>query len=193
MEKKMKIAVIYGSVRQNRQGIRVAKYIVNQLIERDIEHVFVDVLDYKLPFLDKMYKEYNNDAPESIEEIHQIFNEVDGFIIVSGEYNHGLPPALKNLLDHYQSEYHFKPSGLATYSAGMFGGVRAAMHLRAVTSELGMASIPTTFPVPSVGKNFDENGNTDNEHIDKGFDRFLKEFMWYTDALKNKRESEGKP
>jgi NAD(P)H-dependent FMN reductase len=193
MEKKMKIAVIYGSVRQNRQGIRVAKYIVNQLIERDIEHVFVDVLDYKLPFLDKMYKEYNNDAPESIEEIHQIFNEVDGFIIVSGEYNHGLPPALKNLLDHYQSEYHFKPSGLATYSAGMFGGVRAAMHLRAVTSELGMASIPTTFPVPSVGKNFDENGNTDNEHIDKGFDRFLKEFMWYTDALKNKRESDGKP
>lgn len=193
MEKKMKIVVIYGSVRQNRQGIRVAKYIVNQLIERDIEHVFVDVLDYKLPFLDKMYKEYNNDAPESIEEIHQIFNEVDGFIIVSGEYNHGLPPALKNLLDHYQSEYHFKPSGLATYSAGMFGGVRAAMHLRAVTSELGMASIPTTFPVPSVGKNFDENGNTDNEHIDKGFDRFLKEFMWYTDALKNKRESDGKP
>lgn len=193
MEKKMKIAVIYGSVRQNRQGIRVAKYIVNQLIERDIEHVLVDVLDYKLPFLDKMYKEYNNDAPESIEEIHQIFNEVDGFIIVSGEYNHGLPPALKNLLDHYQSEYHFKPSGLATYSAGMFGGVRAAMHLRAVTSELGMASIPTTFPVPSVGKNFDENGNTDNEHIDKGFDRFLKEFMWYTDALKNKRESDGKP
>lgn len=189
----MKIVVIYGSVRQNRQGIRVAKYIVNQLIERDIEHVFVDVLDYKLPFLDKMYKEYNNDAPESIEEIHQIFNEVDGFIIVSGEYNHGLPPALKNLLDHYQSEYHFKPSGLATYSAGMFGGVRAAMHLRAVTSELGMASIPTTFPVPSVGKNFDENGNTDNEHIDKGFDRFLKEFMWYTDALKNKRESDGKP
>lgn len=193
MEKKMKIAVIYGSVRQNRQGIRVAKYIVNQLIERDIEHVLVDVLDYKLPFLDKMYKEYNNDAPESIEEIHQIFNEVDGFIIVSGEYNHGLPPALKNLLDHYQSEYHFKPSGLATYSAGMFGGVRAAMHLRAVTSELGMASIPTTFPVPSVGKNFDENGNTVNEHIDKGFDRFLKEFMWYTDALKNKRESDGKP
>ena len=193
MEKKMKIAVIYGSVRQNRQGIRVAKYIVNQLIERDIEHVFVDVLDYKLPFLDKMYKEYNNDAPESIEEIHQIFKEVDGFIIVSGEYNHGLPPALKNLLDHYQSEYHFKPSGLATYSAGMFGGVRAAMHLRAVTSELGMTSIPTTFPVPSVGKNFDKNGNTDNEHIDKGFDRFLKEFMWYTDALKNKRESDGKP
>ena len=186
----MKIAVIYGSVREKRQGIRVAKYIVNQLNDRGIENVFVDVREHQLPFLNKMYKEYKGDAPNEIERVHQIFESADGFIIVSGEYNHGLPPALKNLLDHYQSEYHFKPSGLATYSAGMFGGVRAAMHLRAVTSELGMPSVPTTFPVPSVGKNFDEDGATENEHINKGFDRFLIEFMWYAEALKTKRETE---
>ncbi|PKL80799.1 MAG: NADPH-dependent FMN reductase [Ignavibacteriae bacterium HGW-Ignavibacteriae-4] len=190
---KMKIAVIYGSVRHHRQGVRVAKYIVKQLNERGIDNIFVDAKEHKLPFLDNMYKEYNGDAPEEIENLHQIFDSADGFIIVSGEYNHGLPPALKNMLDHYQSEYHFKPSGLATYSAGMFGGVRAAVHLRAVTAELGMPSIPTTFPVPSVGKNFDENGNTDNEHIPGGFDRFIKEFMWYAEALKAKRDKDGKP
>lgn len=189
----MKIAVVYGSVRQSRQGIRVAKYIVNQLNERGIDNTLVDAMDHQLPFLDKMYKEYKGDAPEEIENVHQIFDSSDGFILVSGEYNHGLPPAMKNMLDHYQSEYHFKPSGLATYSAGMFGGVRAAMHLRAVTSELGMPSVPTTFPVPSVGKNFDEDGNTDNEHIVRGFDRFLKEFIWYAEALKAKRDSDGKP
>ncbi len=189
----MKIAVVYGSVRQSRQGIRVAKYIVNQLNERGIGNVLVDAMEHQLPFIDKMYKEYKGDAPKEIEDIHNIFDSSDGFIIVSGEYNHGLPPALKNMLDHYQSEFHFKPSGLATYSAGMFGGVRAAMHLRAVTSELGMPSVPTTFPVPSVGKNFDEDGNTDNEHIAKGFDRFLKEFMWYAEALKAKLDSDGKP
>lgn len=189
----MKIAVVYGSVRQSRQGIRVAKYIVNQLTEREIGNVLVDALEHKLPFLDKMYKEYKGDAPKEIEALHQIFESSDGFIIVSGEYNHGLPPALKNMLDHYQSEFHFKPSGLATYSAGMFGGVRAAMHLRAVTAELGMPSVPTTFPVPSVGTNFDENGNTDNAHIVKGCDRFLNEFMWYAEALKSKLDSDGKP
>lgn len=188
----MNIAVIYGSVRESRQGIRVAKYIVNQLKERKIEHTFIDAKEHKLPFLDKMYKEYKGDAPEEIEKLHQIFEQCDGILIVSGEYNHGIPPALKNILDHYQSEYHFKPSALATYSGGMFGGVRAAVHLRAVTAELGMPSIPTTFPVPTVGKNFDEEGNTDNEHIVKGFDKFITEFLWYIDALKTKRDLDGK-
>lgn len=189
----MKIAVVYGSVRQNRQGIRAAKYIVNQLNERKIDNIFVDAMEHKLPFLDKMYKEYSGDAPEKIEKLHQIFESVDGVIIVSGEYNHGLPAALKNLLDYFQSEFFFKPSGLATYSSGIFGGVRAAVHLRAVTAELGMPSVPVTFPVPSVSSNFDEDGNTDNEHIVIGFEKFLKEFMWYAEALKAKRDKDGKP
>jgi len=189
----MRIAIVYGSVRQNRQGIRVAKFIVNQLDEQGIENELIDAMEHDVPFLNKMYKEYDGDAPEALEKLHNSFESADAILIVSGEYNHGLPPALKNILDHCQSEYHFKPSGLATYSAGMFGGVRAAMHLRAVTSELGMSSIPTTFPVPSVGKNFDEDGNTDNEHIARGFERFLKEFLWYAEALKTKRDSDGKP
>lgn len=63
----MKIAVVYGSVRQNRQGIRVAKYIVNRLNERGINNVLIDAMEQKLPFLDKMYKEYNGDAPKEIE------------------------------------------------------------------------------------------------------------------------------
>lgn len=189
----MKIAVLYGSVRENRQGIRVAKYIVNQLNERGIDNELIDAMEHDMPFLNKMYKEYDGGAPKVIEKLHKSFESADAILIVSGEYNHGLPPALKNILDHYQGEFHFKPSGLATYSAGMFGGVRAAMHLRAVTSELGMPSVPTTFPVPTVGKNFDEDGNTDNEHIIKGFERFLKEFLWYAEALKTKLDTDGKP
>ena len=53
------------------------------------------------------------------------------FAIVSGEYNHGIPPGLKNLLDHFLEEYFFRPSAIVCYSAGQFGGVRAAMQLRA--------------------------------------------------------------
>ena len=87
-----------------------------------------------------------------------LYRAVDGFVIVSGEYNHGIPPALKNLLDHFLEEYFFRPSAIVCYSAGSFGGVRAAMQLRMTLAELGMPSIPSLFPVPKVQDAFDDDG-----------------------------------
>ena len=82
----------------------------------------------------------------------------DAFIIVSGEYNHSIPPALSNLLDHFLEEYFWRPSAIVCYSAGPFGGVRAAMQLRAMLCELGTPSIPSLLPVPQVQDAFDEDG-----------------------------------
>ena len=87
----------------------------------------------------------------------------DAFIIVSGEYNHSIPPALSNLLDHFLEEYFWRPSAIVCYSAGAFGGVRAAMQLRAMLSELGTPSIPSLLPVPRVQDAFDEEGHPREE------------------------------
>src|SRR6056297_2372113 len=184
----MKVAIIYGSVRSERQGIKAAKYLKRKLEERDIDANLIDPMEYKLPLLDKMYKEYNaGDAPAAMQELHDIFAGADGFLIVSGEYNHSIPPALKNILDHFQSEYLFKPSAIASYSAGMFGGIRAAVHLRAILAELGMPSISSIQPFPGIGNLFDDKLNPQNEHIDPSTKRFLDEFIWYAEALKSKR------
>jgi NAD(P)H-dependent FMN reductase len=185
----MKVAVIYGSNRSERQGIKAAKFIVNKLVERNLEVVLVDTLEYNLPFLDKMHKEYpQGEAPEVMEKVHQILESSDGFVVVTGEYNHSIPPALKNLLDHFQSEYYFKPSGIVSYSAGAFGGLRAAVHLRAILAELGMPSIPSIFPVPSVQNAFDNNGIPLNENFNNWVKKFLDEFEWYLEAFKNQRQ-----
>lgn len=185
----LKVAIIYGSVRAERQGIKAAKYMIRKLKQRGIKVDFIDPMEYTLPFLDKMYKEYNaGDAPAAMQEIHDIFADTDGFLIVSGEYNHSIPPALKNILDHFQSEYLFKPSAIASYSAGMFGGMRVAVHLRAVLAELGMLSISSIQPFPKVQDNIDDEGNPKNEFIDPSANRFLDEFEWYLKALKAARE-----
>ena len=135
----MKISIIYGSVRNDRKGIKAARYLEGKLKDRDISVNFIDPLKFKLPLLDKMYKEYEQGAaPALMEKLAQLLRSSDGFLIVTGEYNHSVPPALKNLLDHFQSEYYFKPSALASYSAGSFGGVRAAVHMRVIAGELGM-------------------------------------------------------
>lgn len=185
---KVTVSIIYGSVRTDRVGIKAAKYLENKLLERGIKVHFIDPLEYKLPLLDKMYKEYpKGAAPEPMETIAGILNVSDGFLIVTGEYNHSIPPALKNMLDHFQREYYFKPSAIASYSAGSFGGVRAAVHLRVVAGELGMPAISSMLPFPVIGNLFDENLKPLNDRIDSSTSRFLDEFVWYINAFKNER------
>ena len=97
-------------------------------------------------------------------------------MIVSGEYNHSIPPALTNLLDHFLEEWFWRPSAIACYSAGAFGGVRAAMQLRATLAELGMPSIPSIHPMPKVQDQFEADGTPrDPAHV-RRIGRFLDEF-----------------
>ena len=118
-------AVFYGSVRSERQGIKYARFLNAQLAARGHQVSFVDPLEYRLPLLDKMHKEYPvGAAPDPLPELADIIRSADGFMIVSGEYNHSIPPALTNLLDHFLEEWFWRPSAIACYSAGAFGGVR---------------------------------------------------------------------
>ena len=182
------ISVIYGSVRSDRQGIKVARFLEQKLIEREIKVHFIDPLEYTLPLLDKMYKEYEpGKAPQPMEKLSNLLRESDGFLVVTGEYNHSVPPALSNLLDHFQREYYFKPSAIASYSSGSFGGVRAAVHLRALLGELGMPAISSILPFPVIGDLFKEDSNTTDERILRSTSRFFDEFKWYAEAFQNQR------
>lgn len=183
----MLFPVIYGSVRTERQGIILANHIAAALRERGHDAPLIDPVERRLPLLDKMYKEYKGDAPPALEELASLFKQADGFVIVSGEYNHSIPPALSNLLDHFLEEYFWRPSAIACYSAGGFGGVRAAMQLRAMLGELGMPSIPSILAVGRIGQAFGEDGAPADEGFGVRFDRFAKEFEWYAEALKAKR------
>ena len=113
----------------------------------------------------------------------------DAYVIVTGEYNHSVQPGLKNFLDHFQKEYFFKPSGILSYSAGSFGGVRVAVHARALLAELGMSSIPSIQPIPKISSALDSEGNAKDERMEKRFDRFASELLWYANALKVAREN----
>jgi NAD(P)H-dependent FMN reductase len=188
----LNIAVIYGSARQVRQGIKAARFVIHKLEQRGHFATLVDSLEYPLPFLDQMYKEFEEDAASSeMQSIGRILEAADGFIIVSAEYNHSIPAALKNLLDHYQSEYLYKPSGIVTYSAGPFGGVRALVNLRAILAELGTPSIPSAFPVSHIHSAFDDDGHPLVQAYDERVIKFLDEFEWYTRALRHARTLES--
>jgi NAD(P)H-dependent FMN reductase len=182
--------VILGSVRSERLGLRAARFIIRQLVERGAEAPLVDALELKLPLLDRMYKEYpEGEAPEQIERLASLFRSADAFVIVSAEYNHSIPPGLSNTLDHFLEEYFWRPSAIVCYSAGRFGGVRAAMQLRAMLCELGTPSIPSLLPIPETGKVLDPDGIAQQPWLEKSASRFVDELVWYAEALRNQRRN----
>jgi NAD(P)H-dependent FMN reductase len=187
----LKTVVIYGSVRDNRQGIRAANYIANQLKVRKHEVTFIDPLELDVPFMKLMYKEYQKGkAPEWMEKLATTYKAADAFVLVTGEYNHSIPPPLSNLLSFFLDEYFYRPAAIVSYSAGIVGGQRAAVHLRALAAELGMPTIPSMLAIPEVSKACTEDGalTEPGARIQKNFDKFAVELEWYANALHEFRQ-----
>jgi NAD(P)H-dependent FMN reductase len=190
----MLVAVLLGSVRQERVGDRAAKWAMAQLKARGHKTVLVDAAELKLPVLDKMWKEIKKDPPAKYKKLHdtlaplaKLYARVDGFCVVSAEYNHSVPPGLSNLIDYFLEEYLFRPSAIVCYSAGQYGGVRAAMQLRTLLAEVGMPSIPSLQPVPSIGKALSAEGVALTQELAEKSGKFFDEFDWYMRAMKAER------
>lgn len=188
----LKISIIYGSTRDGRLGIRFAKYLQNEFSHRNIEAVLIDPLDMNINTLTKRYSDYEDgNAPAELERVHKELNSSDAFVIVSAEYNHFMPPALVNLLNHFYIEYQRKPSAVATYSVSPFGGVRVSSPLRSFLAQLGMPPISSMIYAPFINKNFNDNGeriSSDREERHKEFVKFSEEIEWYANALKSARD-----
>lgn len=180
------IAVFVGSVRRDRKGIKVAKWIEKKLQERNHKVYFIDPIDLDLPLLDRMYKEMDNPSQKLVNLQNKI-KDAEGYIPVTPEYNRSTSSALKNTLDYFLEEYYFKPSAIVSYSPGMFGGINAAQQLRLTFAELGAPSIPSSFAIPKVHKVFDQEGNLIDESYNKRVTKFLDELEWYINALTNQR------
>jgi len=190
----MVVAVLLGSVRSDRMGDRAAKWVAAQLEKRGHEAELVDAAELKLPLLDETWKEIKKDPPAKYEKLHEklaplakLYARADGFCVVSAEYNHSIPPGLTNLLDYFMEEYFFRPSAIVCYSASSYGGVRAAMQLRALLPEVGMPTIPSLQPIPSIGSSLSEEGIALTQELAEKSGKFFDEFDWYMRAMKAER------
>ena len=189
-----KLLVFYGSYRADRMGIRLADYLV---AARGAEAELVDAKAVGLPILDRMYKEYPpGTAPPGMEALAGKIREADAFVFVTGEYNWGPQPGLKNLTDHFLEEWFWRPAAVASYSAGRLAGVRAGTGWHATLSEMGMVVVSSTLSVGPIAQALDAEGapiGSAGQQLDKSFARFADDLAWWTEAARAQRALKPPP
>jgi NAD(P)H-dependent FMN reductase len=192
-----KVLVLYGSYRSDRKGVRLANYVVAGFQARGVDAELVDAKAVGLPMLDRMYKEYaKGEAPISMETLAEKIRTADAFVFVTGEYNWGPQPGLKNLTDHFLEEWFWRPAAIASYSAGRFSGVRSGTVWHGILSEMGMLVVSSTLAVGPISQTLDADDKpigTAGEALQKAFPRFADDLAWWTEAAREQRARKSPP
>ena len=192
-----RILVFYGSYRSDRMGIRLARFVVAGLQARGLDVELIDAKAVGLPMLDRMYKEYKRgEAPAALEKLAGQIREADGFVFITGEYNWGVQPGLKNLTDHFLEEWFWRPAAIASYSAGRFAGARSATAWHGTLSEMGMVVISSSLAVGPIAQTLGGEGEPIGEGgqaLTRAFPRFADDLSWWIEAAKTQRQRKAPP
>jgi len=192
-----RILVFYGSYRSDRMGIRLARFVVDRLRRGRNDVELIDAKAINLPMLDRMYKEYpKGKAPEVLERLAGKIRDADGFVFITGEYNWGVQPGLKNLTDHFLEEWFWRPAAIVSYSGGRLSGARAATAWHGILSEMGMVVISSTIAVGPIGQALSTEGEPTGEAgqaLERAFPRFVDDLLWWVEAAKMQRQYKPPP
>jgi NAD(P)H-dependent FMN reductase len=192
-----RILVLYGSYRSDRMGIRLAHFVVEGFRGRGNDVELIDAKAIGLPMLDRMYKEHpKGQAPAALEKLAGQIRDADGFVFITGEYNWGIQPGLKNLTDHFLEEWFWRPAAIASYSAGRISGARAGLAWHGTLSEMGMVVISSSIAVGPIAHTLSAEGKPTGEggkSLEQAFPRFADDLDWWMEAAKAQREKKQPP
>jgi NAD(P)H-dependent FMN reductase len=191
------VQVITGTTREGRFSSRVAAWVMSRLAghpQFDVE--LVDLRDHPLPFFDADAPARTGSvyADELVSHFARTVERADGYVILTGEYNHGYPAVLKNAMDSTFVEWRRKP--VAFVGWGNVGGARAVEQLRQVVVEFEMA--PLRFAVhvlPDVMIAIRQSSDPDDPAHFAGLELRLAaladDLAWWTGALAAARAHQG--
>lgn len=193
----LRIEVLYGSYRRDRQGIRLADWLVAALSARGHDAGLIDAKVIGLPMLDRMFKEHApGTAPAAMADLAARIRAADAFVFVTGEYNWGMQPGLKNLTDHFLEEWFWRPAAVVSYSAGRLAGARGGLAWHGTLSEMGMVVISSTLAVAQIGGAFDADGaphGPNGEALAAAFPRFAADLEWWAEAARRQKAEQPPP
>lgn len=187
----MKLAVIVGTVRANRQSLKEAQWVLKAANAMDgVETTLIDLADYPLPFFSEpISPRYNPERKiePAVQKWLDAISGHDAYVFITPEYNHSIPGVLKNAIDYLTTELARKPSTVVSH--GTVGGARATMHLKEILSESRSVVIPYQVAFIGMSEGLDDEGNLKPELAanpygpNAALKTALDELKWYSDAL----------
>jgi NAD(P)H-dependent FMN reductase len=187
----MKVTILSGSTRTGRQSHKLAYYLKKKLEERVVQTNLIDLAETPLPIFGENANEHIA-VKERIKEISNRLQQADGLILVTPEYHGSFSAVLKNSLDHFWSEFQKKPIAVAAASSGRMGGINASVQLQHVILSLGAYPLPLKLLVPEIQKVFDSDFSPLQNSVNMSADKFLDEFLWFTESISDKKKEETK-
>ena len=191
----LKVHMIIGSTREGRNADSVCHWLLPAIRAHEaLEVEALDLRDWPLPFFQETIatvRDFNN--PTYSDSIVRRWNdkigEADGYIIVTPEYNHGIPAVLKNAIDSVFFSFRFrhKPVAFVGYSLGLTAAVRAVEHLTQVMVETEAIPVRTPVLIPSVTTAFGSENKPTNPILNATLSVMLDDLAWLGEALKSAR------
>ncbi|OQS13049.1 NADPH-dependent FMN reductase [Nocardia donostiensis] len=177
----LRVAVVIGSTRDGRFAPTVGDWFLARARARpELAATVVDVGAADLPH------SFGAPAP-AVAETQPVLAEADAFVVVTPEYNHSYPGALKNLIDLHFAEWQAKPVGFVSYG-GLSGGLRAVEHLRGVFAELHAVTVRDTVSFHNPWNRLDDTGALITDPAtEAAAATLLGQLHWWGEALRNAR------
>lgn len=192
MTNPLRVKIILGSTREGRFSEKPGHWLRSEVEKRaDIQAELLDLRDYPMPFFDEVetpsYKSKPYTDPTVVAWTAKIADG-DAFIIITPEYNHGVPAVLKNAFDYVYQEWNNKPIAYVSYGSAM--GARSVEQLREVAVELQMAPIRNAIHMPydvvmAVGKGVPES-EAFAPYVERATG-LVDQLLWWGNALKAAR------
>ncbi|MEV7276060.1 NAD(P)H-dependent oxidoreductase [Streptomyces sp. NPDC093111] len=185
----LRVAVLVGSVREGRHGGAVADWFLGVARRHGgLELDVVDLAEVDLPLVMPGWGgQPNARAAAALAEVSPRLAAADAFVVVTPEYNHSFPAALKNLIDWHHEQWHAKPVGFVSYG-GLGGGLRAVEQLRTVFAELHATTVRDSVSLHGPWSGLGPDGTPRDPAVAEGAAKgMLGQLVWWGRALRTAR------
>ncbi|MFF2305807.1 NADPH-dependent FMN reductase [Streptomyces sp. NPDC058128] len=178
------LALVVASDREGRFAPVVTDWFRSRLAEReDFTVTVLDLAETDLPT--SLSYDPSPAVRAELAKVTPVLENADAYVVITPEYNHSFPAALKNLIDRHYTEWQAKPVGFVSYG-GISGGLRAVEQLRQVYAEMHAVTVRDTVSFHHAHGLFDEDGRHKDPAAAEGAAKaLLDQLGWWGRALKS--------
>jgi chromate reductase len=172
-----------GSLRTGSINELLRRHMSNKLREAGVATTDLSLADFAMPIFNQDIEDAGN-TPEAAKRLADTFRTTDIVLLITPEYNGGVPPLVVNMLAWVSRE---KPNpfkhavwGIGGVSDGKYATIFSLSHLRDSLSKVGTLVTPTLLglgPWPDV---FDAEGNPNEPGIQWKVGQVVRELTHFS-------------